>query len=145
MLLLLSFSSVRTLLGFFFSLILKFKTAVRRYTVRVSLYLFCSKHEPFKTYRSSLCSGKCSPRTLWWLFVLNLLWHLLRLLTIWLAARHRIWPLSPLAHLLFILHSQACSQVCSPHRCCYFPQYLIRTHVTLDEGLHWLQYDLNVT
>ena len=43
---------------FVVTLILKFKNVVRRCTVRISFHLSCSKHEPFKTHRSSLLLRK---------------------------------------------------------------------------------------
>lgn len=103
--------------------ILKFRNVVRRWMVRVSFHLFCSKHEPFNTY-SSLCSEKCSSVTFWLSFLLDVCWLLWGSHPVQVSLLHPIRPLSPLPHVLFILHSQASSQACSP-RHHYFPCHFI--------------------
>lgn len=108
--------------------ILKFQNVVKRWMVRVSFHLFCSKHEPFNTYWS-LCSEKCSSVTFWLSVLLDVCWLLWGSHPVQVSLLHPIRPLSPVPH-VFILHSQASSQVRSP-RHHYFPRHFYPTWLLL--------------
>lgn len=99
--LLLSLYSVCMLLEFFLSILKSKNTIGRLQKESLPLHLLCSKREPF-----GLSAQENAPQLRSGCNFLDVFWPPQGPHTVWLASLRPVCPLSPLAHLLFILHSR---------------------------------------